>query len=82
MSLAKWWGTLPHLFAQSGMTSYDLQAMAEFRDRVLEAERDAADRARYGLRADESPGKHKGRRGPRKGDTIERGGKPSGDIGW
>jgi hypothetical protein len=79
MSLAKWWGKTPADFV--GLTLYDLQAMAEFRDRVTEAEKDAAERAKYGLKVDEDVRRFKGRRGPRKGDTIVRGGK-GGTDGW
>jgi hypothetical protein len=75
MSLAKWWGTIPALLAAPPATLHDLQAMSEFRDRVIEAEDEARERAKYGLRADEDARRYKGRPGPRPGDTIEHGGK-------
>lgn len=67
MALAKWWGVTPMAFA--GATMRDLIAMAEFRDKVIEYEKEAAERAKYGLRVDEDVRRFKGR-GPKKTDTF------------
>lgn len=80
-TIAKWWGTIPTALSAPGVTLYDLQVMAEFRDRVIEAEAEVQRKLKYGIALDDSGRRYKGR-GPRPGDTIERGGKGGAADGW
>lgn len=67
-TIAKWWGKLPTDLSGPGITAYDLQYMAEFRDRVIEAEAELQRKLKYGYAIDNNARRHGG---PRPGDVIE-----------
>jgi hypothetical protein len=67
-SIAKWWGVTPTTLSGPGVTTYDVQVMSEFRDRVVEAEAELQRKLKYGYAISDDARRH---RGPRPGDVIE-----------